>query len=648
MLRSCRFFRFTLSLLPLVLLFSSQGFAQLPAPTAPRGSGGGFGGRGSTVIVRVTEMNGTLFNGMALVSIFAISGSHISSASTQGSRATFTGLGFGTFRVEASAAGYETARSEITINSPNGYVDVEISLKREADPKNAAAAPSGPPILAPKAQKELGRGLEELRASHFAEARRHLDDVYRVAPGNPDVNYLLGLLAAMTGHPIEARAYWEKTIGIYPHHAFALLALGDILMRSNDFAGATDYFKRAAEADPSSWRSQGMLSEVSFQQRSYEDTVRYAGRAIDLGKAKANNVRWVEARALAALGRNDQAIKALEAFLASPTPDPAFVPSAQRLLEKLRNLALKPAETPAALPVSAPAVEPPPASAPSTSGLLPLAAEWKPPDVDDAIPVVEQGASCPLDNVLRGVGARVKELLKAVDRFTATESLLHEDLGASGLPSRVETRRFSYLVSIEEIRPRMLNVEEYRDGSLGMENFPASLATKGLPTLVLVFHPYYQGNYEMRCEGLSRWHGNSAWQIHFRQRPDRPAELRTYRIGGNSFAIPLKGRVWISESTSQILRMEMDAIAPVPEARLRGEHIVVNYGPVRFRKRDVELWLPNDAEVFMDFRGRHMHRRHSFTNYLLFSVDEKQDIKNPKVEGVVETTSGPLAAPPPN
>ena len=45
---------------------------------------------------------------------------------------------------------------------------------------------------------------------------------------------------------------------------------------------------------------------------------------------------------------------------------------------------------------------------------------------------------------------------------------------------------------------------------------------------------------------------------------------------------------------------------------------------------NVEMWLPQSAELYSDWRGKRMHRRHSFSNYILFSVDEKQRISEPK------------------
>ena len=38
----------------------------------------------------------------------------------------------------------------------------------------------------------------------------------------------------------------------------------------------------------------------------------------------------------------------------------------------------------------------------------------------------------------------------------------------------------------------------------------------------------------------------------------------------------------------------------------------------------LEMWLPQSAELYSDWKGRRIHRRHSFSNYILCSVDEKQ------------------------
>ena len=68
----------------------------------------------------------------------------------------------------------------------------------------------------------------------------------------------------------------------------------------------------------------------------------------------------------------------------------------------------------------------------------------------------------------------------------------------------------------------------------------------------------------------------------------------------------------------------------MPKIRLAGEHVVVEYGPVPFAKKNVELWLPKTAEIYLDFRKHRYYRKHSFDHYMLFSVDADEKRKEPK------------------
>ena len=64
--------------------------------------------------------------------------------------------------------------------------------------------------------------------------------------------------------------------------------------------------------------------------------------------------------------------------------------------------------------------------------------------------------------------------------------------------------------------------------------------------------------------------------------------------------------------------------------RLTADRAVVEYGPVRFRERHLDMWLPQSADVYFDWQGHRVHRRHSFSDYLLFSIDDKQQIGEPE------------------
>jgi hypothetical protein len=258
---------------------------------------------------------------------------------------------------------------------------------------------------------------------------------------------------------------------------------------------------------------------------------------------------------------------------------------------------------------------------------------WQPPGVDENIPPVEPESTCNLDEVLQKAGQRIGEFVKNVERFTATESLLHETINKSGGVSGTEKRRYNYMVTMEEIRPELFDVEEYRGGGPSSEEAPGGFLTKGLPALVLIFHPYYSGSFSMSCEGLANWNGKRAWQIYFRQRADKPNKIRSYRIGinGPSHPIALKGRAWFVADSYQIIGLQTDLIEALPDLRLTVDHAAVEYGPVHFNSRGVDMWLPQTAELYCDPKGKRVHRRLSFTNYLLFAVDEKQKISAPDI-----------------
>lgn len=255
---------------------------------------------------------------------------------------------------------------------------------------------------------------------------------------------------------------------------------------------------------------------------------------------------------------------------------------------------------------------------------------WAPPDVDDEKLDLDSTAGCELTEVVRSAGNRVQELVQNVDRFTATEQVEHFNLSPMGLQTSRETRKFNYLVEIHTTGTNDLDVQEYRNGSVSTQEFPEHIATVGLPTLALVFHPYLQARYEFQCEGRGAWHGNPAWVVHFQQRTDHASALLVYHVGSRFIAVRLKGRAWIDANTSQILAMESDITQPVPEIRLFRDHQLIEYGPMSFRSSSTQLWLPKSADWYCSLAGRRFHRRHTFSEFLLFYVEHKEKFSDPK------------------
>jgi tetratricopeptide (TPR) repeat protein len=475
--------------------------------------------------------------------------------------------------------------------------------------------------LAPKAQKALSKAIESLRNNKLPDARGQLETAFRVAPNSAEVNYLYGIYSLQASDRLKAESYWKKALELHPKHFRALISLSQVLLDDKRLPEALLYLDRAVRVEPSSWRAHAIYAEAYLRHGSPDEAIEQAERALQLGRGQAVVVQRYLAAALAKRGEKEKAVAVLQKYVEEQPADMA----AKKQLESLRSFTAQNAPGAA----DADMVQP---GALADATALPLPSAWLPPDIDEKVPPVEAGAVCALDDVVQRAGQRIEEFVTNVDRFVATESVNHETINKSGLVSAPEARKFDYMVSIQEVRKGFFNVEEFRTVGNTFGEFPSGVDTNGLPAMVLIFHPYNVGSFDLTCEGLARWNGGLAWQIHFRQRPDKPNTIRKYRLGamGRSVVVPLKGRAWIAADSYQIVRLETQMLAPVPEIRLAADSTVIEYGPVHFRERNLDMWLPQSAEVYSDWRGRRFHRRHSFSKYLLSTVDDQQHIFAPK------------------
>jgi hypothetical protein len=256
---------------------------------------------------------------------------------------------------------------------------------------------------------------------------------------------------------------------------------------------------------------------------------------------------------------------------------------------------------------------------------------WQPAGIDEVKIAVAPDVACPATTVIEESGKRAQELIADVTRFAAIEDLLHQTLDEFGNPARTETRKYNYVASITEPEPGYLAVNEYRIDKLTVSDYPDSIASNGFAGLALVFHPDMRDNFQMECEGLGDWRGQATWLVHFRQRDDRPNHMHSYKVGNQVYSVKLKGRAWITSDKFQIVRMEAEMVAPVPEIQLLSEHQVVEYGPIPFPKKNTTLWLPKSAEIYFNFRKHRYYRRHSFDHFMLYSVDTEEKRKEPVI-----------------
>jgi tetratricopeptide (TPR) repeat protein len=566
--------------------------------------------------------DGAAVPGMFVVTLSKLSGKFYNQQTGKAGYVRFNSVPTDEYSAQVVVPGYLVVKKQIQVPEPT-LVKVTIEVQPNSDAEDAASS-SALLELAPKVQRDVGKALEALRANKPNDARNHLEAAHKAAPTSAEIEYLLGVYSSQLNDQVQAKAHYIKTLELDPRHLSALLAVSFDLLHENKAAEAIPYLNRAVATQPSSWRAHALLGEALVLEGQRDEAIQQAEWAIQVGHERAASAQLVIARALAGRGDREQAISVLQSYVQAHPADVV----ASKDLERLKN----PQPGATASDSAAAAGEMDTISKEATA--LPVPSNWLPPDVDEKVPPVEAGTSCAVEDVVSKAGQQLMELVKDVDRFAATESLTHESINKYGLASSSEKRKFDYVVSIQEVQRGYLNVEEYRNSGGAPADFPDGVATNGLPALVLIFHPYNALNFEMTCEGLARWNGGLAWQVHFRQRSDKPNTIKRYRIGadGPSYPVALKGRAWISADNYQIVRLETDLVSPVPQIRLVADHSDIEYGPVKFKQGNINMWLPQSAEVFYDWKGRRIHRRHSFSHYLLFAVDDKQKITVPKVD----------------
>jgi tetratricopeptide (TPR) repeat protein len=541
------------------------------------------------------------------------------------SETIFGDLSFGKYEVEVSAVGFITSRQDVDVVNLVDTVPVQIVLQRDpsAAEQNVTSA-----SMSLKANQDMIRAIKALNIDDFKEAQKRLSEADKLAPSSAQLKFLEGYWFFEQGAQEKAEQYLNDAVALNPRYAHALTLLGRVQFAQGHTQQAQATLEQAVNAEPNYWVSHSLLADVYLQQHEYQKAREQAQLAITKGRRHGVAAQLALGEAQANLGDVPQAAQALKIFLASEPKSPA-TPHAQELLALLEQRQATAASgsdgkfTQAASFAAATDMLPPAhASLPEMT--------WQPPGIDEEVPPVAAGVNCPFEKVIEGAGAGAQQLVADVAKFAAIEDLVHERLDEMGNPTARETRKFDYAASLYQSQPDVVLVDEYRTERYGSEDLPDRIADNGFAALALVFHPIMRDEFQMTCEGLGDWHGQPTWLVRFQQRDDRPNRMQAYVLGGIRHSVGLKGRAWITADKFQIVRIETEMARPMPEIDLLVEHQITEYGPVPFKRKDLELWLPKTAEVYMQFRGRRYYRKHTFEKYMLFSVEEQQKVHEAK------------------
>ncbi len=627
----------------LVVALPSAGSAQSRTPpsnpsenpllpsTLGRASGGG------SIEVSLRSQNETPISGTPQITLTADQNGTVIPQFPRlyGNEWVFTGLPTGIgYELDVKVDGYQPTHESVEL--PDSYgneassAHVLVTLK-PINEQPTFHAPGGQLVLAPRAQKEVQQGLRDLRSNKIPSAQKHFQKAIQLAHGNPYVNYVMGMSYLLAKQPSSAQPYLEESVSLDPNQPASLFALGMLRFNQANYPAAIDLLSKAAKLDPSSWKSEWILASAYLNQRDYAQARDHAEKALAVGKQQAEPVKLILVQAAAGMGDRAGALATLNNFLAAHPSDLGAL-RLRALIAKLPTAtpADEKAPTKVAISHAATLSQLQPVAAIPPSADLPPKPDWAPSDIDTTTAYIVSGASCSLPKALASAAMNATQMVTDLERFSATEEYQTVEIKRTQSLEKPVSRTFSYLVFIEHPSDQVIHVNEFRDQGVAATEMPGELADIGAPGLVLAFHPLLQGDFTWSCEGLGEWKDKPAWVVRFEQRSDRPDRLLSFQSPSGTEPLPLKGRAWISEDGGQVMHMETDLVKPISAIKLQREHFVIDYTTVTFATHKVTLWLPENVDVYFQYRGHYLHHYHHFSNFKLFWTGATQKIGQPK------------------
>lgn len=582
--------------------------------------------RPMTLYVSVRERSGIPLSVAAIVRLSPLTGGQSLVAPVMdASTATFPNIFGGEYEVQVEAPGYETTTERLSVVGSMSYT-AYVYLAPLGTSIDKSKPGSGM-IMTPDLQRELDRSFVALNKKDFTEARKHLQKAHKMAPSNPDVLYLLGLIDYTAKDTPSARKQFESVLASYPTHQRSLIMLGQIQVDAGENKEASITLLKAIEVSSVNWQAHYLLAVAYARLGELEKSRLECQRTAELNKDKKPVVNLLDAKLYLMEGRNQNAREAFESFLHNFPKDPGAAEAQKYLarLDEMGKATLKPANEPSPAPH-------PSAIMTDSGNPTPPAFErpWAPPEVDAAVPPTAPGVSCSLEDILLKTQRGVLRQLSDLEKFGATEHIEHQFIDMYGVPETPVVQDFDYLIFVHHTQQLPYYFDEVRNGAESLYQFPSAFATRGLVSLgFMVIHPVFSQDFQFTCEGLGSWDSQPAWQIHFAQRGDVPSRIRSWSYQKNIYPVPLKGRIWIGANSYNLLHLETGLRDPVPELRLYREQLIVDYDHVQFKSANVELWLPIHAEMYFDMLGKRYHHRHTLSDYVLFDVSTRNNIAAP-------------------
>jgi tetratricopeptide (TPR) repeat protein len=322
--------RFALATAPFAILLC------LEAPSAKCQDSGDQGlmirGDRAEISITVREASGSIITVPVSVTIY-YGGMPVDRSSTSHGRAFYIPPKMGDYTVVVEGSGYKTAQKDVSV-AVSDKIEVDVVLQRELASNESVGVP-GRPILAPDAQKALSKGMQALRDGKLEEAEKELSKAANLAPSNPDVLYIQGMLYMKQTHWDKAETVLQKADQVEPNQPKYLSALGMAYCNEGKYEPAIASLEKSVQLQPeATWETSYALGKAYYYRKMYDQALKMAEQAHTTSHGASPQAELLLAQCLSAVGRYEDAAQVLREFLKSNGQVPEAV-TAQRWLDNL-------------------------------------------------------------------------------------------------------------------------------------------------------------------------------------------------------------------------------------------------------------------------------------------------------------------------
>jgi tetratricopeptide (TPR) repeat protein len=289
-------------------------------------------GSRAEMAITVRDNSGQPITSTATVKLYS-NGIAVDQASTTRGRAFFILRGLGDFTLVVEASGYKTVEKDVNISTAI-RAEIDIDLQRNLATNESVGVP-GAPVLAPKAKEALVKGLQALGENKLDEAQKHVSEAMKLAPNNPEVLYVQGMLYMKRSNWAQAQTVLEKSAQIDPNQVKVLSALGMALCNQKKYEEAIAPLEKTLQLDPASnWQTQWMLAKAYYDREHFDQALKIAQQARTASHGSVPQVELLLAQCLTAVGRYEDSAQVLRQFL-KDSPNGPDAATARRWLDGL-------------------------------------------------------------------------------------------------------------------------------------------------------------------------------------------------------------------------------------------------------------------------------------------------------------------------